>query len=121
MQTRRLDSRRQFLQRLLGAGSAGFLLTPRALVAAGDAVKLAAFNIRDFGVAGDGSRLDTQAIQKAIDTCAAAGGGTVCFPAGTYLSGTLFMKSRVTLHLDAGAVLLGSKNLKDYPVTVSAF
>ncbi|MBM3889694.1 MAG: glycoside hydrolase, partial [Verrucomicrobia bacterium] len=121
MQIHRLDSRRQFLQRLVGAGSAGFLLTPRALLAAGDGAKLGGFNIREFGVAGDGSRLDTQPIQKAIDTCAQAGGGTVYFPAGTYLSGTLFMKNRVTLHLDAGAVLLGSKELKDYPVTVSAF
>ncbi|MCC7236501.1 MAG: glycoside hydrolase family 28 protein [Bryobacterales bacterium] len=79
---------------------------------------LAAANIRDFGAAGDGRRLDTAAIQKTIDACAAKGGGTVLFPPGRYVSGTLFLKSRVTLLLESGAVLEGSRNLADYPVTV---
>jgi polygalacturonase len=78
------------------------------------------FNVRDHGAAGDGAHLDTKAIQDAIDACARAGGGTVFFPAGAYLSGTIVLKSRVTLHLDAGAVLLGSKNLQDYPSFVPA-
>ena len=76
--------------------------------------------VRDFGAVGDGVRLDTAAIQKAIDACSAAGGGTLYFPAGRYLTGTLLLKSRVTLELEAGAVLLGSRNLADYPVTVPA-
>lgn len=76
--------------------------------------------VRDFGAVGDGVRLDTAAIQRAIDACAAAGGGTLHFPAGRYLTGTLFLKSRVTLEIEAGAVLLGSRKLADYPATVPA-
>ena len=76
--------------------------------------------VRDFGAVGDGVRLDTAAIQKAIDACSAAGGGTLHFPAGRYLTGTIFLKSRVTLELEAGSVLLGSRKLADYPVTVPA-
>lgn len=75
----------------------------------------AAFNVRQHGAKGDGSHLDTPPIQAAIDACARAGGGTVLFPAGGYLSGTLVLKSHVTLHLASGATLLGSKNLADYP------
>jgi polygalacturonase len=78
------------------------------------------FNIKEYGAAGDGASPDTKAIQSAIDACAKAGGGTVFFPAGTYLSGTIVLKSHVTLHLNAGAVLAGSKSLADYPAHVSA-
>jgi len=77
----------------------------------------AVFNPSDHGAAGDGSRIDTQALQASIDACARAGGGTVLVPAGRYLCGTLFLKSNVTLHLAAGAVLAGSNRLGDYPVT----
>ena len=77
------------------------------------------FNILDYGAKGDGSTLNTKSIQSAIDACAKGGGGTVYFPAGKYLSGTLYLKSHITLNLDAGAVLVGSKNLSDYPVTLS--
>ena len=77
------------------------------------------FNITDYGAKGDGSTLNTKFIQSAIDDCSKAGGGTVNFPAGRYVSGTLFLKSHVTLNLEAGAILEGSKNLSDYPVTVS--
>jgi polygalacturonase len=77
------------------------------------------FNILDYGAKGDGTRLDTKSIQSAIEACAESGGGTVWFPAGKYLSGTIYLKSNVTLFLDAGAVLTGSKNLNDYPVTIS--
>ncbi|MFB3828683.1 MAG: glycoside hydrolase family 28 protein, partial [Bryobacteraceae bacterium] len=78
----------------------------------------AAVNVRDHGAAGDGNRLDTMALQAAIDACARAGGGAVLLPPGRYLSGTLFLKSHVTLWLDPGATLLGSKDLNHYPVTV---
>ncbi|MHB1038604.1 MAG: glycosyl hydrolase family 28-related protein [Pirellulales bacterium] len=60
------------------------------------------WSVRDSGAAGNGTQLDTQAIQKTIDACARAGGGTVHFPAGRYLSGTLFLKSRVTTDSSAG-------------------
>lgn len=76
------------------------------------------FNILDYGAKGDGSTLNTKSIQSAIDACASRGGGTVYFPAGKFVSGTLFLKSHITLYLEAGAVLEGSKNLNDYPVTM---
>jgi hypothetical protein len=66
-----------------------------------------AFDIRDYGAVGDGVTLDTPAIHKAIETCAAAGGGQVRFPPGRYLSGTVHLRSRVTLFLEAGATLQG--------------
>ena len=77
-------------------------------------------DIRDFGAVPDGKTLCTQAIQRAIDECADAGGGTVHLPAGTWLSGTIHMKSHVTLSLGAGCTLLGSMNQDDYPPYKSA-
>jgi polygalacturonase len=77
------------------------------------------FNVREYGARGDGQALDTAALQKAIDACAASGGGRVYFPPGRYLSGTLFLKSRVAVHLENGATLLGSRRLEDYPPTIS--
>jgi polygalacturonase len=77
------------------------------------------YNISDYGAKGDSLTLNTLSIQSAIDECARAGGGTVYFPAGKYISGTLFFRSHITLHLAAGAVLVGSSNLDDYPVTVA--
>jgi hypothetical protein len=74
------------------------------------------FNVREQGAVADGKTFCTEAIQKAIDRCGEAGGGTVYFPPGVYLSGTVFLKSRVTLHLEAGATLQGSTRLADYPV-----
>lgn len=74
------------------------------------------YDVRDFGASGDGLTLDTRAIQDAVEFCGAAGGGTVIFPAGVYASGALFLRDRVTLHLEAGAVLLGSEDPADYPV-----
>ncbi|MBM3812247.1 MAG: hypothetical protein FJW20_11520 [Acidimicrobiia bacterium] len=72
-------------------------------------------SVTDFGAARDGSRLATAPIQKAIDTCAEAGGGLVYFPPGTYSSGTLEMRSQVGLYLETGARLRGSTALADYP------
>jgi hypothetical protein len=80
-----------------------------------------AFDIREFGAVGDGETPNTQAIQKAIDACAESGGGRVYFPPGRFVSGTLFLKDRVALDLDQGAVLLGSPRLEDYPITHCEF
>jgi polygalacturonase len=79
------------------------------------------YDVRDYGARADGQTLCTPAIQKAIDKCSAEGGGTVYLPPGTFLSGTIYMKTGVTLHLDSGCTLLGSTNLSDYPPTVPAF
>lgn len=73
------------------------------------------FAISDFGAVGDTTTLNTTAIQKAIDAAAAAGGGVVEIPKGTFLSGAIFLKQGVGLHLAQGAVLLGSTNIEDYP------
>lgn len=72
------------------------------------------WDVRDFGALGDGSTLDTAAIQHAVNDCAACGGGTVYFPAGVYLSGTLHLKSNITLNISASATLLGSPRKEDY-------
>ncbi len=71
-------------------------------------------NVRDYGAAGDGITLDTAAINKAIRACAAAGGGTVLFPPGKYVTGTFEMLSNITLNLEAGSTIAGSKNVEDY-------
>jgi polygalacturonase len=72
------------------------------------------FDITKYGAVGDGGTLNTRAIQAAIDACSP--GGMVRIPAGVFLSGALFLKSDMTLHLDEGAVLLGSSDTKDYPI-----
>jgi alpha-L-rhamnosidase len=65
--------------------------------------------------AGDGRRLDTEAIQKSIDTLATEGGGTLVIPKGTFLTGAIFLKPGVNLHLEKDAVLLGSPDITQYP------
>ncbi len=115
---------------LCGAASAAaFAMAPGHLLGApnqdapGDVAKQAgdragdatgAYSVKDFGAAGDGNTLDTQAINKTVNVCAAAGGGTVLFPAGVYLTGTVHLKSNITLRIGPGATILGSKNLNDY-------
>lgn len=72
-------------------------------------------SILDFNVDPTGRRLDTARIQHAIDAVAGRG-GVLYFPPGTYLTGTLALKSNLTVHLAGGAVILGSPNRNDYPV-----
>jgi polygalacturonase len=69
---------------------------------------------REFGATAGGRTLDTAAIQRAIDAAHAAGGGRVVLAPGVYLTGTLHLLSGVTLHLEAGATLLGSPHVADY-------
>ncbi len=66
------------------------------------------FDVRTHGAKGDGVTLDSPAINRAIEAASAAGGGTVVFPAGTYLSFSLRLKSHITLRFDAGATLLAA-------------
>jgi hypothetical protein len=73
------------------------------------------FSVRDYGAVGDGTTLDTAAIQAAIDACTARGGGVVHLPPGDYLTGTVTLKDNVTLHVGPSARLLGSTSLADYP------
>ena len=66
------------------------------------------YNVRDFGAKGDSKTLDTEAINKAITTASNAGGGTVYFPAGTYLSYSIRLKSHISLYIDQGATILAA-------------
>lgn len=72
------------------------------------------FSVRDQGAVGDGAALDTAAINRAVELCAKAGGGQVLFPPGRYLSGTVHLRSHVTLFFAAGATLIGTTNLTHY-------
>jgi len=72
------------------------------------------YNIRDFGAKGDGVTLDTAAVQAALDACTNDQGGMVLVPAGTFVIGTIQMKSNVTLHIAARGKLLGSADGKQY-------
>ena len=72
------------------------------------------YNVLKYGAKNDSSKLATQAIKKAIDAAAKAGGGTVYFPAGKYLTGAIHLKSNITIFIDAGAELHFSDNFDDY-------
>jgi polygalacturonase len=69
----------------------------------------APYNVRTFGAKGDGKQLDTVAINKTIEAAAAAGGGTVYFPAGDYLSTSIRLKSNIALYLDQGATIIAAE------------
>jgi hypothetical protein len=66
------------------------------------------YNVKQFGAKGDSINFDTDAINKAIEAASAAGGGTIYFPAGKYLSFSIRLKSNITLFLDNGAVLIAA-------------
>jgi len=90
-----------------------------SLFTAGSAWGAGSWDPRAFGAKADGKTPDTKAIQAAMDACAQAGGGRVYLHNGRFLSGTLRFKNNVILHIEAGATLLGSANLDDYPSTPS--
>jgi polygalacturonase len=93
---------------LAGTCAAGFLVICCSVAHAG------VCDVTKYGAAGNGTSLDTTAIQKAIDACHTAGGGTVLFSNGKFLSGSIILKSNITLRIEPGAVLLGSTNIKDF-------
>ena len=72
------------------------------------------FDVRQDGAQGDGKTVDTAAIQKALDECGNAGGGTVRFTAGTYLSQPITLRSKTTLLIEQGATLKATDDPKDY-------
>ncbi len=71
-------------------------------------------SVRDFGAKGDGVTLDTEAIQAAIDHAAGKGGGVVRVPVGTYLCGSIWLRSNIELRLESGAIIKGSPDINDY-------
>ncbi|HEX3229007.1 MAG TPA: glycoside hydrolase family 28 protein [Pyrinomonadaceae bacterium] len=85
----------------------------RTFSVAANASEANPFNVKAFGATGDGKTLDTSAINKAIDAAATAGGGTVYFPAGNYLSVSIHLKSNISLYLDQGATIIAANTSAD--------
>lgn len=85
-----------------------------AFSAAAHLCAAAVFDVRAYGAKGDGVAKDTAAIQKAVDAASAAGGGTVEFAPGTYLTGSIWLKDNVDFHLGTGVTLKGSPDPADY-------
>ncbi len=116
-------SRRQWLGRVslpalatVGAGMIGANAfgSPKKNKAEDNLSGARIYNVKDFGAKGDGKTLDTLAIQSAIDACFKDKGGIVIFPSGDFLSGTIELKSNVTIQLSANGKLLGSPKRADY-------
>ncbi len=84
------------------------LLTLLCCLCCGIATASGIYNVRDFGAKGDGKTLDSQAINAAIEAAVKDGGGQVMLPAGTYLSGSIRLKSNIDLHLSAGCTILAA-------------
>lgn len=74
------------------------------------------FKVTDFGAVADGKTLNTVSFTKAIEACNKAGGGRVVIPVGKYLTGAIYLKSNVNLHLEEGTTILFSTNPADYPI-----
>lgn len=72
--------------------------------------------VTDYGVSNDSTVVQTEALQKVIDTAAAAGGGTVVIPRGTFLSGALFFRQGTNLYVEEGGKLKGSERIHDFPI-----
>ena len=94
------------------------IIIAMTLAAAALTAEARVYDITDYGAVSDTMRLSTAAVQKAIDSCNAAGGGTVSVPAGNYKIGSIVLRSNVTLNLENGATLYGSTDIADYqPMT----
>ena len=66
------------------------------------------YNVKTYGAFGDGKNLDSKAIDKAIDAAANAGGGQVYLPGGDYLSGSIHLKSNVSIYIEQGATIIAT-------------
>lgn len=79
------------------------------------------YRVEEYGAWGDGVADNTEFIQRAVDQCAAEGGGRVLLSSGTYVSGTIKLKSHVDFHIEEGAVLKGITDLDRYPEIPNMF
>jgi polygalacturonase len=84
------------------------------LTTAGSCAAAGWLDVSEHGVTGDGKTVQTPLVQQLIDETSAQGGGTIYFPPGEYISGTIRLKDNITLHLEAGARILGSERIEDY-------
>jgi polygalacturonase len=115
------DSARRDLLRLSSMGLAASAIS--ALPALGakktkaSALSPLMFDVRTYGATGDGKTIDSPAINQAIEAAAAAGGGTVVFPAGVYISFSIRLKSKVSLHLSQGSTIIAADSPKDGETT----
>ncbi|ADW71123.1 glycoside hydrolase family 28 protein [Granulicella tundricola] len=115
--------RRTFLKTMLQAGAAAtftspvFALEKKAHTTPVTAAPSVQLNVRDFGAIGDGITLETESLQRTIDRCGVLGGGEVIIPAGRYLTGSVSLRTKVTLRLAAECVILGSPDLAHYAVS----
>ena len=116
------NERRSFLKRAGLAGGAMIALPASATVSkfppstANGAAEMGyplVFDVRGYGATGDGKNVDSPAINRAIDAAAAAGGGTIYFPAGSYLCYSIHLKSKVALYLDQGATIVAADPASD--------
>ena len=110
-----IKDRRGFLKAAgtgLGAGALVSLPQSAAAQNLSGQGRQAVFPVTDFGAKGDGSTLDTDAINSAIEAASRAGGGIILFPAGSYLSYSLHLKSNVTLHLPTGSTIVAAPGPK---------
>jgi polygalacturonase len=115
-----MNSQRRDFMRFAGiglGGSAVGALLPGSLTAlpTPSAASLVAYDVRAYGAQGNGTTLDTHAINRTIEVAADSGGGTVIFPAGTYLSYSIHLKSNVTLYLGSGATVVAAPSPQDGP------
>jgi polygalacturonase len=113
---RRIDSNRRRTAARTSLKMVAALLAALTIAACAGIARASAavvYDVRHFGAAADGKTLDSPAINQAIETASAGGGGTVYFPAGTYLSYSIHLKSNVALYLDQGATLLAADNPLD--------
>jgi len=122
------DTRRNFLKNVgCGIVAAPLLASLNSFTAIADETAIVPqsvtlqpkiiLNVRDMGATGDGQIKDTIAIQQCIDRCSILGGGEVVFPKGNYLTGAIQLRSNVTLNLAEEAIITGTPDFADYPVT----
>ena len=109
-----MNSNGQFTRLLIGCLVLALLCSahPRLTLSTA-AQQTNVFNVKSYGATGDGKTLDTSAINKTIETAAAAGGGTVYFPTGNYLSVSIHLRSNIALYLDHGATIVAASTSND--------
>jgi len=106
-----INNRRGFLKAAgTGLGAGALVSVPQAAIAenVSGGQRQAVFSVTDFGAKGDGRTLDSDAINSAIEAASRAGGGIILFPAGSYLSYSLHLRSNVTLHLPTGSTIVAA-------------